>query len=188
MGCSFPQQPGGDGPAHPRSGISSQRWPEETLSPERDRAERQGSGHACRGQGPDPAGLIPARLQTAGAQPAESNAQAVGQPAPLGAGAPPPAHRQHPSRPLLDYIFQKGGGEVVIGNVARIEEQPPVRAPFLGSGQGDLAVLYHLVDTIHSAHHADRLRGVSLLHHLPKGSAVRERPPMLCASNILPCI
>lgn len=140
------------------------------------------------GQGPDPVGLIPAHLQTAGAQPVESKVQAAGQPAPLGTGVPPLAHRQHPSRPLLDYIFQEGGGEVMIGDVARVEEQPPVWAPFLGSGQGDLTVLHHLVDTIHSAHHADRLRGIGLLHHLPTGSTVRERPPKPCTSNILPCI
>jgi len=115
-------------------------------------------------------GLIPARLQNAGAQPARhrwAGSRLRWEPALL---------LRHPSRPLLDHIFEEGGGEVVIGNVASVEEQPPIWAPFLGRGQGDLAVLHHLVDTVHSAHHADRLCGVGLLHHLPKESNRRERP------------
>lgn len=95
----------------------------------------------------------------------------------LSTGTPPPAPQQHPSRPLLDYIFQEGSSEVVIGNVACVEEQPPIWTPFLGSGQGDLAVLHHLVDTIHSAHHTNGLCGVGLLNHLPNRSTVREKPP-----------
>lgn len=146
------------------------------------------TGVRPRGQGPYPTGLIPACLQRAGAQPVESKVRVAGQPAPLSTSAPSLACQQHPSRPLLDYIFEEGSGEVVIGNVARVEEQPPVRAPFLGSGQGDLTVLHHLVDTIHSTHHADWLRGVSLLHHLPKRSTVMERPPKPCVSNTPHCI
>lgn len=72
------------------------------------------------------------------------------------------------AEPVLDDIFQEGGGEVVVGDVAGVEKQPPIWAPLLRRVQGDLAVLHHLVDTVHAAHHADWLRGVGLLHHLPK--------------------
>lgn len=73
-----------------------------------------------------------------------------------------------PNWPILDYISQECHCEVVIGDVACVEEQPAIRAAFLCCGQGDLAVFHHLVHAIDSAYHTNWLCGVRLLHHLPR--------------------
>lgn len=107
----------------------------------------------------------------------------------ISSGGPGPKYE---AEPVLDNIFQEGGGEVVVGDVAGIEKQPPIWAPLLRSVQGDFTVLHHLVDTIHTAHHADWLRGVGLLHHLPgeghpgllsPPASQREGPLSLPSSN-----
>lgn len=174
----IPQQPGETAPhacileAAPRHGPEKPYLKEGAIQ----RGGGQTSCARARHWGPHPS--------TPGAPPAQSKAQ----PALLSSSSTsaPAFLFWHPSRPLLDHIFQEGSGEVVIGDVARVEEQPPVRAPLLGSGQGDLAVLHHLVHAVHPAHHAHRLRGVGLLHHLPKGTTVRASPKPH-TSNTLPC-
>lgn len=74
-----------------------------------------------------------------------------------------------------DHVSQEPHSEEVVGDVARAEQQPPVGAPPLRGGQGDLAVLHHAVQAVHPAHHAHRLRGVRLLHHLPQGRGQEGR-------------
>lgn len=93
----------------------------------------------------------------------------------------------HPA--VLDNVSQKGHGEEMVGDVPRVEQQPSVRAPPLRRGQGDLAVLHHLVHPVHAAHHAHRLCRVRLLHHLPQADitgrkALATLPTAICTARV----
>lgn len=57
----------------------------------------------------------------------------------------------------LCYVLQEGPGEEVVADVSCAVEQLPVRTFELGRLRGDLAVLHHLGDPSHPAHHAHRL-------------------------------
>lgn len=54
----------------------------------------------------------------------------------------------------------------MIGHVSCIEHQTTIGVPLLSSCQGDLAVLHHLVTTIHPADNAYCFCRVCFLHHL----------------------
>lgn len=93
----------------------------------------------------------------------------------------------HPA--VLDNVSQKGHGEEMVGDVPRVEQQPSVRAPPLRRGQGDLAVLHHLVHPVHAAHHAHRFCRVRLLHHLPQADitgrkALATLPTAICTARV----
>lgn len=73
---------------------------------------------------------------------------------------------------LLHNVLEKGEAEEVVGHVSCVEHEPTVSAALLGRGQRDLAVLHHLVATVHLADHAHSLRRVGFLHHLQGSSAL----------------
>lgn len=76
---------------------------------------------------------------------------------------------------LLDNIFQERDSEEMVGNVPCVEQQASIRAPLLSCCQGNLTVLYHLVDSVHSANHPNWLCGVCFLYHLPIKERQKQR-------------
>lgn len=76
-------------------------------------------------------------------------------------------HKQHKiMNALLHYVFEKGEGEEVVGNVSCAEHESAVSAAFLSSCQGDFTIFHHLIAPIHFTDHTDRLCRIGFLHYL----------------------
>lgn len=76
---------------------------------------------------------------------------------------------------LLDNVFQKRDSEEMVGNIPCVEQQASIRAPLLSCCQRNLTVLYHLVDSVHSANHSNWLCRVCFLYHLPIKERQKQR-------------
>ena len=75
---------------------------------------------------------------------------------------------------------EKGGREEMVTDVAGVERQFSVVVPSLRRRWINLAVLHHLVDTVHLADDTHRLRRRRLQHHLVGDTPSTHTPGSRC--------
>lgn len=73
---------------------------------------------------------------------------------------------------LLYNVSEEGEAKEVVGHISCVEHEPAIGAALLSRCQGDLAVLHHLIATVHLTHHTHRLCRVGFLHHLQNKSTL----------------
>lgn len=73
---------------------------------------------------------------------------------------------------LLYNVSEEGEAKEVVGHISCVEHEPAIGAALLSRCQGDLAVLHHLIATIHLTDHTHRLCRVGFLHHLQNKSTL----------------